>query len=66
VTTPPPIITPTAYLAGAAQARALYVTLFEACVLSMPMSPSGEHNVECHYTARDLAAKLPGRSPSVI
>jgi hypothetical protein len=66
VSTPPPIIAPAAYLAGAAQARALYTTLFEACLIAMPMNPAGEHNVECHYTARDLAAKLPGRSASVI
>lgn len=61
-----PFIKAQDYLAGAAQARALYVTLFEACVQTMPMNPAGEHNVECHYTARDLSQKLPGRSPSVI
>lgn len=61
-----PIIAPEAYIAGAAQARALYVTLFEACLTAMPMSIAGEHNVECHYTARDLSQKLPGRSPSVV
>lgn len=63
---PTPIIEADKYLTGAAQARACFVTLFEACLVTMPMNPSGEHNVECHYTARDLTAKLPGRSPSVI
>jgi hypothetical protein len=60
------VIQPDDYIARSAQARALYVKLFEACVTTMPMNPAGEHNVECHYTARDLSLAMPGRSPSVV
>lgn len=61
-----PPVTATAYIVGAAQARALYVVLWEASLVGLPMNPAGEHDVECHYTARDLTAKLPGRSASVV
>lgn len=61
-----PQVTPDAYIASAAQARGLYVVLFEACLTAMPVTVLGQHDVECHYTIKDLMEKLPGRSASVI
>ena len=54
------------YIKLAAQARACYVALFEAATQALPINVGGEHNVECYFSARDLAEKLPGRSASVV
>lgn len=54
------------YIKLAAQARACYVVLFEAATLALPIHVIGEHNVECHFSATDLVAKLPGRSVSIV
>jgi len=54
------------YIAHAANARPIYVELFHAAVVLIPPIP-GDYNVECHYTARDLAKHFAGRrSVSVI
>lgn len=60
------LLTAQAYLIHAAQARGLYVALFEASLAGLPVNIAGEHDVECHYSTRDLTEKLPGRSPSII
>lgn len=54
------------YIKLAAQARACYAALFEAATLALPINVAGQHNIECHFSARDLVAKLPGRSVSVV
>ena len=53
------------YIAHAVNARPIFVELFQAAALLIPPMP-GAYNVECHYTARDLATRFPGRSISII
>jgi len=55
------------YLACAVNARAVYEALWEAATATLPPDASqGTHIVSCYYTAKDLVAKLPGRTVSII
>ena len=58
-------LNPEEYLACAVNARVVYAELFEAAMGVLPPSVAEPSNIECHYTARDLCAKLP-RTVSVI
>jgi len=58
-------MTPEEYLQCAVNARVVYVELFNTAIGVLPPSLAEPQNIECHYTARDLTAKLP-RTVSVI
>lgn len=58
-------MTPDEYIARAANARPVYVELFQTAVTLLPPQ-QGSFNIECHYTARDLTHRFDGRTMSVI
>jgi len=53
------------YIAYAANARVIYVELYETAMALVPPTVSEPVNIECHYTARDLSQKYP-RTVSTI
>ena len=52
------------YIARAATARVVYVELFNTAM--GVMVPGGDADIECYFTAKDLAARFEGQSVSMI
>jgi hypothetical protein len=57
-------MTPDEYIARAATARVIYVTLFNTAMGVLP--PLGDADIECHFTAKDLANRFEAQSVSMI